>query len=72
RRQIERFRRLESKALPRDVDYGLLSGLRLEAREKLATIAPRTLGQAARIPGISPADITVLWVHVTGRRRARR
>ena len=72
RRQIERFRRLESKALPCDMDYGQLSGLRLEAREKLATIAPRTLGQAGRIPGISPADVTVLWVHVTGRRRSAR
>ena len=70
RRQIERFRRLESKTLPRDIDYGAISGLRLEAREKLAQITPRTLGQAARIPGISPADVTVLWVQVTGLRRA--
>jgi len=66
-RQIERFRRLESRSIPERTDYGTMSGLRLEARERLARVAPRTLGQAARIPGINPADITVLWIHLTAR-----
>jgi tRNA uridine 5-carboxymethylaminomethyl modification enzyme len=45
--------------------------LRLEARERLARVAPRTLGQASRISGINPADITVLWVYLSGRRSSR-
>jgi tRNA uridine 5-carboxymethylaminomethyl modification enzyme len=69
-RQIERFRRLESMAIPDRVDYAAMPELRLEARERLARLAPRTLGQAARISGISPADITVIWIYLTGRRSA--
>ncbi len=69
---VDRMRRLESLALPPDLDYRAIAELRLEAREKLARVAPRTLGQASRISGISPADITVLWVSVTGRRRRAR
>jgi tRNA uridine 5-carboxymethylaminomethyl modification enzyme len=68
-RQIERLRRLESMTIPLGVDYPSLSGLRIEARERLAQIAPRTLGQAARVPGINPADITALWIHLSKRRR---
>lgn len=66
--QVERFRKLESQRLPAGVDYARVAGLRLEAREHLARVAPRTLGQAARISGISPADITVLWVYLTANR----
>jgi len=66
-RQVERLQRMEEKKLPPHVDYHAISGLRLEAREKLSEIAPRTLGQAARISGISPADVTVLWIHVAGK-----
>jgi tRNA uridine 5-carboxymethylaminomethyl modification enzyme len=61
-RHIERFQKMESLAIPRDVDFGRIRELRLEAREQLARIRPRTLGQAARISGINPSDITVLWV----------
>jgi tRNA uridine 5-carboxymethylaminomethyl modification enzyme len=67
-RQIERFRRLESLSIPAQVDYAGMPELRLEAREKLARVAPRTLGQAARVSGINPADITILWVYLSGRR----
>jgi tRNA uridine 5-carboxymethylaminomethyl modification enzyme len=67
-RQIERFRRLESMLIPERLDYRSLPELRAEAREQLGRVAPRTLGQAARISGITPADITILWVYLTGRR----
>ncbi|MEK7757849.1 MAG: tRNA uridine-5-carboxymethylaminomethyl(34) synthesis enzyme MnmG, partial [Planctomycetota bacterium] len=69
-RQIERFRRLESMAIPERTDYGTMAELRFEARERLSRVAPATLGQAARISGVTPADITVLWIYLTGRRRA--
>ncbi len=69
-RQIERFQRLESMAIPDRTDYGTMGELRFEARERLSRVAPATLGQAARISGVTPADITVLWIYLTGRRRA--
>ena len=64
-RQVEEFRRLEGKALPPDLDYASLSGLRLEAREKLEQIRPLNLGQASRISGVSPADIAALMIHLS-------
>ena len=64
-RQVEEFRRLEGKALPADLDYSALSGLRLEAREKLEQIRPLNLGQASRISGVSPADIAALMIHLS-------
>ena len=69
--QVERFLRLEDKLLPDDVDYGKITGLRLEARQKLSSIRPRSIGQASRISGVSPADISVLIVWLNARRRAR-
>lgn len=60
--QIERAKKLEEKKLPPDMDYGAIGGLRLEAREKLGRVRPLTLGQAGRIPGVNPADVTVLMV----------
>jgi tRNA uridine 5-carboxymethylaminomethyl modification enzyme len=68
-RQIERCRSLESKGIPGGFDYWSLSGLRTEAKERLSAVGPRSLGQASRIPGISPADITVLWVALQRSRR---
>ena len=59
-RQVEEMRRLEGRALPPDLDYAALTGLRLEARQKLAAVRPENLGQASRISGVSPADIAVL------------
>ena len=69
-RQIERFHDLEGKSLPFHLDYRGIVGLRLEAIEKLSRIAPRTLGQAARIEGVNPADLTAVWVHLRARRIA--
>jgi len=60
--QVEEMRRLEKKSLDPNLDYGLISGLRLEAREKLKKVRPINIGQASRISGVSPADITVLLI----------
>ncbi len=70
-KQIERFRRLESMTIPARTEYATMPELRFEARERLAKVAPATLGQAARISGVTPADITVLWIYLTGRRTAQ-
>jgi tRNA uridine 5-carboxymethylaminomethyl modification enzyme len=61
-RQVEEFRRLEARTLPENMDYANLSGLRLEAREKLERIRPMNLGQASRISGVSPADVAALMI----------
>lgn len=60
--QVEKFRQLESKRLPHDIDYLSIEGLSLEARQKLDTVRPDNLGQAGRITGVSPADIAVLLI----------
>ena len=62
--QIARARKLEEKKLPPDIDYMNISGLRLEAREKLSAVRPASLGQASRIPGVNPADISVLILYL--------
>jgi len=69
-RQIERFRRLETMRIPPNTDYATMSELRFEAREQLRKVGPTTLGQASRITGVNPADITVLWIYLPGRRAA--
>ena len=61
-RQVAEMKKLEDRALPADADYLSISGLRLEARQKLAQIRPLNLGQASRISGVSPADLSVLMV----------
>ena len=63
-KQIEKFKKLENRKLPHDIDYSQLDGLRLEAREKLNAFRPDSVGQASRISGISPADINVLLIHL--------
>ena len=68
---VRRFRRLESMPLPGDADYLHMDGLRLEAREKLDRQRPASLGQASRIPGVSPGDVTVLTIWLEKRRRER-
>ena len=62
---IDQVRRLESKLLPADTDYNSIEGLRLEAREKLSKIRPENIGQASRISGVSPADISVLVIYLS-------
>ncbi len=67
---IERVRRHEQTPLPEDLDYAALAGLSIEVRQKLAAVRPATLGQAARVPGVTPAAISILVVHL--HRRAPR
>ena len=68
-RQVRQVQRQENTPIPPDFDYAPLAGLRLEAREKLARIRPVSLGQAARVPGVSPADVAVLSVALHAARR---
>ena len=67
-KQVEEFTRMESRRLPEDLDYDQVTGLRLEAREKLKKIRPENFGQASRISGVSPADISVLMVYMENRK----
>ena len=62
RKQVEQMKKLEHKLLPPDLDYKTIRGLRLEAQEKLNKIKPLNIGQASRISGVSPADISVLLI----------
>ena len=66
--EVERFLKLEERALPPDTDYGAIGGLRLEAAEKLARIRPMNIGQASRISGVNPADISVLLIWLSGQK----
>ncbi len=66
--QIEKAKRLEDKVLPPDIDYNQILGLRLEAREKLDRVRPLNLGQAGRISGVNPADVSVLMVWLASQR----
>lgn len=63
-RDVEQFRKLENRLLPSDIDYEAIDSLRLEARQKLQKVRPRSFGQASRISGVNPADITALMIVV--------
>ena len=65
--EVAEFARLEHRAIPEDIDYAKIDGLRLEAREKLAAIRPQNLGQAGRISGVSPADVAALMLYITSK-----
>ena len=67
-KQVEEFTRLEAKTIPADIDYNAVVGLRLEAKEKLSRIRPENFGQAGRISGVSPADISVLMIYMESRK----
>lgn len=69
---IERFEKMESRLLPKDLDYSKLRGLSREAVERLSLVRPRSLGQAARISGVSPADINVLMIYLETQKRSER
>jgi tRNA uridine 5-carboxymethylaminomethyl modification enzyme len=69
RRHVERFRQMESRPIPAGFDFSAIPELRAEARERLVAIGPRSIGQAGRISGINPADITILMVYLDRRRR---
>ena len=62
--QVEKFKKLEKKLLPNDINYSDLKGLRIEARQKLDKIKPESVGQASRISGVSPADVSVLLIYL--------
>lgn len=62
--QVEKFKKLEQKILPKEIDYNNIKGLRIEARQKLNKIKPNSVGQASRISGVSPADISVLLIYL--------
>lgn len=62
--QVEKFKKLENKLLPENIDYEQINGLSLEARQKLNKFKPRSIGQASRISGVSPADVSVLLIYL--------
>ena len=64
KKQVESFKKMEKKLLPEDINYEEIKGLRLEARQKLNKIKPYSVGQASRISGVSPADISVLLIYL--------
>lgn len=67
--KINQFKKLENKKLDKDIDYKSIKGLRIEAQQKLSNIKPESLGQASRISGVSPADITVLQIYLETRKK---
>ena len=68
-RQAQQFKKMESKRIPIDIEYSRISGMRLEARQKLNHVKPESIGQASRISGVSPADISVLMVYLEKMKR---
>ncbi|NLG89448.1 MAG: tRNA uridine-5-carboxymethylaminomethyl(34) synthesis enzyme MnmG [Clostridiaceae bacterium] len=67
--QIEQFKKMEQRLIPEDIDYEKIPGLRIEARQKLARQRPASIGQASRISGVSPADISVLLIYLDAKRK---
>ena len=62
---MEQFKKLENKKIPEDINYDEIKSLRIEAKQKLNQIRPASIGQASRISGVSPADISVLLVYLS-------
>ena len=65
--QVEKFEKMENKKLSEDINYEEIKGLRIEARQKLNKVKPNSVGQASRISGVSPADISVLLIYLQQR-----
>ena len=70
-KQVEQFKKLEKKRIPDDIDYDMIKSLRIEAVQKLKQYRPLSIGQASRISGVSPADISVLLVYLSGKNETR-
>ena len=70
--QVESFKKLENKILPQEIDYSKIKGIRLEARQKLNKFKPYSVGQASRISGVSPADISVLLIYLEQKKEDRK
>ena len=70
-KQVAQFKKLESKLIPDEINYDDVSSLRIEARQKLSSLRPANIGQASRISGVSPADISVLLVYLESYYRDR-
>lgn len=70
-RQVEQFKKMEKRMIPQDIDYDEIPSLRLEARQKLKTFQPVSVGQASRISGVSPADISVLLIYLEHKSRSK-
>ena len=70
KRQVEQFKKMENKKIPEDIDYDAVNSLRIEAVQKLKEYRPVSIGQASRISGVSPADISVLLVYLSGNRHS--
>ena len=68
-RQVEQFKKLENKKIPEEINYDEIQSLRIEAKQKLNAICPASIGQASRISGVSPADVSVLLVYLGGKNR---
>ena len=64
-KQVEQFKKLENRKIPENIDYNEIQSLRIEAKQKLSQIRPASIGQASRISGVSPADISVLLVYLS-------
>lgn len=71
-KQVEQFKKLEDKKLPEGINYSAIDGLRLEARQKLAALRPVSIGQASRVSGVSPADISVLLIYLEQQKMKQR
>ena len=70
KQQVEQFKKMEKKLIPDDINYDDVSNLRKEARQKLAAIRPASIGQASRISGVSPADVSVLLIYLTANNKS--
>lgn len=69
--QVEKMKKLESKQIPKWIDYQVINGISIEAKEKLIEFMPENIGQASRISGITPADVSILLIHIEHRNRGR-
>lgn len=72
KKQVESFKKIEKKYLPEDLDYSTIKGIRLEARQKLNKYKPYSIGQASRISGVSPADISVLLIYLEQMKKSKK